>query len=103
MDEIHINFRDYIEDKVLHMGMSSVGRFVFKDNDLIKTIYALENIIGPVGIPVYYQISKEEYENTELLLQNRTNHVALCGFIKNREVFSVSWCRRDWICEELSR
>ena len=69
MNEISIDFRDYIEDKVLHIGLSSVGSFVFKDNVSLKTIYALENIIGPVGITVYYQISKNEYENTDLLPQ----------------------------------
>ena len=100
MNEINIDFRDYIEDKVLHIGMSSVGRFIFKDDVLLKTIYALENIIGPVGIPVYYQKSKNEYDNTDLLPQNRTHHIDLCGFVEGREIFNVSRCRKDWIYED---
>lgn len=93
-------FTDYKKDKDIVVGASSVGRFVFENYLNPRIVYALENYIGPVGVPVYYQISIEEYDDFMLLkkhLCERHEHKPLCGFVKNKEVFSEYDCDENMI------
>lgn len=91
MDKEIRYYYDYIVDTNLRTGAVSVGRFEFHN----ITIYALENIVGSAGVPVYYRISKEEHDNPELLKSRSKNHMALCGCVVGMESFSVSDLKED--------
>lgn len=79
-------YEDYKKDYDITPYVASVGRFLLGN----KTIFALENIMGPVGIPVYYLISKEEHDNPELLKNNLGNYKTLCSAYKGqRNIFGI--------------